>query len=101
MDKRAHKNFIKLMKYLNEYKQNICYEGSNLINTNPPKHYNENDYLEIKKAEEYSFAKMFPVETSGPNKGHIIRMRDERGNLVVDPTADVKKDPFFIDYMLY
>ena len=48
-DQHDHKNFIKLMQYLNEYKQNICYEGSGLINTNPPRNYNENDYLEIQK----------------------------------------------------
>ena len=34
-------------------------------------------------------------------KGKLIPAKDERGNIVVDPTTLVTKDPFFIDYHLY
>ena len=27
--------------------------------------------------------------------------RDERGNIIVDPTANISKEPLFIDYDLY
>ena len=44
---------------------------------------------------------MFPIEESGPNKGKILPRRDERGNIIVDPTTLVQKDPLLIDYKLY
>ena len=102
-DAIKHRKFIKLMQYLNEYKQNICYEGSCLINTNMPRNFDEkeNDYLEHEKQEAYSAARLFPVETSGPKKGRYVPQKDSRGNTIVDPTENVKRDPFFLDYQLY
>ena len=37
LEKRNHKKFLKLMTFLNDYSQTICYEGSGLINVNPKK----------------------------------------------------------------
>lgn len=44
---------------------------------------------------------MFPLATEGERKGHFVPIRDEKGNIVVDPASLITKDPFFIDYNLY
>lgn len=44
-DSRQHQHFLKLMNYMNEYKQNICYDTSSLINVNPRKH-DDDDIIE-------------------------------------------------------
>ena len=39
--------------------------------------------------EKYSAANLFPVEMDGPKKGKLIPPRDEKGNIIVDPTAQL------------
>ena len=51
--------------------------------------------------EQYTSEKLFPKHKSGPMKGKLIHQLDERGNIVIDPTANIKKDPLFIDYNLF
>ena len=43
-----HENFLDLINYINEYKQNISYESSDLLNVNPGRRSKEPDILEIK-----------------------------------------------------
>jgi len=99
-EEKEHDFFCKLLGYINEYKASICYDTSGLINLNSQK-YDENDILEQQRTEKYSSANIFPLQEDGPEKGKFTPIRDERGNIVVDPASLVSKDPFFIDYHLY
>ena len=102
VEKRNHKKFLKLMSFLNDYSQTVCYEGSGLISVNPKKGGDAaDDFIDRERAEKVSAANIFPVEQSGPNKGKLILQRDERGNIITDPTCNVQKAPFFIDFSLY
>ena len=44
---------------------------------------------------------MFPVETEGPNKGKYIPKKDENGNIVIDPTTQIKKSSFILDFNVF
>ena len=94
-----HENFVKLVGYLNHYRQSISYESGGLINTRTQT--DENDVIGNQRDAKFSAANLFPLETEGPQKGKHIPRRDERGNIIVDPTANLQKEPLFIDFDLY
>lgn len=50
-EKRSHEFFCKLMAYMNEYKLNITYDSSGLINLNAKE--SEDDVLEKIRTEKY------------------------------------------------
>ena len=82
-----HESFIKLMGYLNEYKNSISYDTSGLINIR--KKTDPDDFEALENQKKFSAANMFPIEKSGPNKGKYVPKRDERGNIIVDPTQQI------------
>ena len=89
------------MAYMNEYKHNICYESNSLINLKARALDDDDDLLEKMRTEKYSSANVFPIQTEGGRKGQFVAIRDEKGNIVVDPASLITKDPFFIDYNIY
>ena len=89
------------MDYLNQYRESICYDNSGLINLNMRRANDAEDFLERQKQEKYSSENVFPTYKDGPQKGKIIHVHDDKGNIVIDPTSLVRKDPFLIDFHLY
>ena len=57
------------------------------------KHEEEDDTL---TAEE-----IWPIVTSGPNKGRIKPTRDTHGNIVVDPAGNILKEQYLLDFNIY
>ena len=49
----------------------------------------------------YKAENLFPVETDGPNKGQFIPRKDERGNVIIDPSILIKSSSFAIDYDVF
>ena len=49
----------------------------------------------------YKAENLFPVETEGPNKGKYIPKKDENGNIVIDPTTQIKKSSFILDFNVF
>ena len=102
--KEDHEQFIEMMRYLNQYKENICYDSQGIVamikHMGQPK-----DEVEAEEMDElleaYSSQNLFPRETEGPKAGKLIPWKDIRGNVVVDPTANIKQAPFIIDYNAY
>lgn len=89
------------MAYMNEYKHNICYDSGGLINLKPRAQKDDDDILEKMRSEKYCSANVFPMATEGERKGKFKAIKDEKGNIVVDPASLITKDPFFIDYDIY
>ena len=51
--------------------------------------------------QKYASENVFPIETSGPFKGKYKPKRDERGNVIVDPTSMVKENAFALDFIQF
>ena len=49
----------------------------------------------------YKAENLFPLEKEGPHKGQYIPRKDERGNVIIDPTTLLKSSSFAIDYSVY
>ena len=89
------------MDYLKDYKANICNDMNPIMNINSKQARNESDFQRKMKAEQYSSDILFPRYKDGPRKGKLIYSRDERGNIVVDPTRNLAKEQLFIDFNLF
>lgn len=89
-----HAHFVNLIKYINDYKANICCKSRNLLNSYSGSF---DDAVQAK----YSAEQLFPRYESGPDRGKLIYARDAQGNIEIDPTANVVQDPLSLEYSLY
>ena len=75
------------MNYLQAYKDSLCYEPQGML---PERNENfdpdfEEDGLTL------SAAQIWPRHKSGPDKGKIKPVRDNRKKIVVDPAGNINR----------
>ena len=101
-----HNRFMDLSQYLNDYQAKICYDSAvNIMRQKKQKNKSGNE-LQPTEFEDalnsvYKAENLFPVETEGPNKGIHIPPKDENGNIVIDPTTQVKKNNVNLDFNVF
>ena len=95
-----------LSQYLNDYQAKICYDSA--VNIMRQKKQKNKSGLELQPTESedilnsvYKAENLFPIETEGPNKGKYIPQKDDNGNIVIDPTTQVKKNSVALDWNVY
>ena len=68
--KQSHENFLEMLRYLNEYKQKVCFDSQGVVamikNKGNPKNEAEAEEME-EMMEMYCSENLFPRQKDGPN----------------------------------
>lgn len=92
-----HEDYMRLMEYLEIYKDSICYSAQGVV---PNKTYKDEEDPNIER-EALTATDIWPVEQSGPKKGKIKAPLDSNGKIVVDPAGNIVLEKYLLDFDIY